>query len=123
MHMPPENCPNDVISESLPARIRVLEDSQGRHDAALERIGRDLDTVKKEVHEIRVTMRERDGQAQFLRTVFLTLLGLFVSGVIAMLAQIGVTVYYAGRMAAKLDHVILMVEDHEARIRAEEKKP
>jgi hypothetical protein len=123
MHLPPENCPNDGICVTLPTRIRVLEDSQGRHDAALERIGRDLDTVKKEVHEIRVTIRERDGQAQFFRTVFITLLGLFVSGVIAMLAQIGVTVYYAGRMAAKLDHVVQMVDDHEARLRIEERKP
>jgi hypothetical protein len=123
MHLPPENCPNDGVCVTLPTRIYALEEAQGRHDAALERIGRDLDTVKKEVHEIRITIRERDGQAQFLRTVFLTLLGLFVSGVIAMLAQIGVTVYYAGRMTAKLDYMVLMVEDHEARLRIEEKRP
>jgi hypothetical protein len=100
-----------------------LEESRGRHDAALERIGNDLDQVKREVHEIRVTIRERDGQSQFLRTVFITLLGLFVSGVIAMLTQIGVTVYYAGRMASQLDHVVVMVEDHEARLRIQERRP
>jgi hypothetical protein len=123
MHLPPENCPNDGVCVTFPTRIHALEDARGRHDAALERIGRDLDTVKKEVHEIRVTIRERDGQAQFLRTVFLTLLGLFVSGVLAMIAQIGVTVYYAGKMAEKIDRMVLVVDDHEARIRAEERKP
>jgi hypothetical protein len=123
MHLPPENCPNDGVCVTLPTRIYALEDAQGRQDAALERIGKDLDQVKREVHEIRVTIRERDGQAQFLRTVFLTLLGMFVSGVIAMLAQIGVTVYYAGKMAEKIDRMVLVVDDHEARIRAEERKP
>lgn len=92
-----------------------------RHDAGLNRIGSDLDQVKKDVHEIRVTLRERDQMMAFLRTVFLALLGVFLASGLGVVTQIGVTVYWAGQLNTTVNSLTTTVSDHEARLRETDK--
>lgn len=112
----------DSQETGLYFRVHQLEENHSRHDAALGRIGSAVDHVQGEVHEIRVTLRERDKMQDFLKTVFLTLLGCFAGSLLAIIVQIGTTVYFAGRMSEKLDRMSLSIDDHEARLRIEEKK-
>lgn len=120
LHVPPEACPNDGVCMSIQPTLDAHEEQLSRHDKALGRIGTDLDQVKKDVHEIRITLREKDQMMHFLRTVFLALLAVFFSGVIAVIGQIGVTVWWAGQLNTTITLNQHSISDHESRIRSEE---
>jgi hypothetical protein len=121
LQKPPQSCPNDGICANIIPRIEECEDRENRHEKALERMGAILDTVQKEVHEIRVVLRERDKTQDFLRTVFLTLLGCFGAGSIAVVIQVFITVHYFGSMTEKIERVVRIVDDHEVRLRSNER--
>jgi len=59
---------------------------------------------------------------EFLKTVFVGMLICFVGGMLGILGQVGLTVYYSGGVKMQLDQVIASVVDHEQRIRTEERK-
>jgi len=120
LNMPPEACPNGGVCLMIQPQIDEHADKLHRHEKALERIGSDLDTVKKDVHEIRVTLREKDQMMNFLRTVFLALLGIFASGVIGIVVQVGATVWWAGQLNSTIAANQLAINDHEQRLRSEE---
>jgi len=122
LHMPPAACPNDGICMSLPAKIESLEASDRRHEGSMSELSGDLNTLKKDVHEIKITLRERDKMQEFLKTVFVGMLICFVGGMLGILGQVGLTVYYSGGVKMQLDQVIASVVDHEQRIRTEERK-
>ena len=120
LELPPAACPNGGVCMTHTPRLEEVEKNVERHDAALNRIGTDLDTVKKDVHEIRITLREKDQMMSFLRTVFLALLGCFASGVIAIIIQIGATVWWAGQLNTTMIINGKSISDHEIRLRSEE---
>jgi len=107
---------------SLPAKIETLEAADARHEKSMAELSSDMAAVKQDVHEIKVTLRERDKMQEFLKTVFVGMLICFVGGMLGILVQVGMTVYYAGGVKMQLDQVITAVADHEARIRQEEQE-
>jgi hypothetical protein len=114
LRRPPNDCPNDGVCSSILPRLEECEDSNKEHSELLTKIG-------SEVHDIKVTLRERDRTHDFLRTVFLTLLGCFAGGALAMVVQVVVTVHYFGGMTEKLERVVRAVDDHEHRLREHSK--
>ena len=85
------------------------------HDAALNRIGTDLDVVKKEVHEIRIVLRERDTSMAFLRAVFLSILAVG-------LVEVASTLWWAATLTNKVEALIANSQDWETRMRASERE-
>ena len=115
IHTPPAGCPNDGICSVVVPRLEEGEKRLDNHDAALNRIGVDLDQVKREVHEIRVVLRERDGSMNFLRTVFLSILGVG-------LVQVASTLWWAATLTNKVEALIANSQDWETRMRASERE-
>lgn len=100
---------------TLEPRINEVEKDLERHDKALGRIGTDLDTVKRDIHEIRVVLRERDNTVSFLKTVFIAILAVGI-------LQFSATVWWAATVTSQLETMGEKVLDHETRIRIEERQ-
>lgn len=113
--LPPEGCPNSGACLTIIPRLEEGEARMNNHDAALNRIGTDLDVVKKEVHEIRIVLRERDTSMAFLRTVFLSILGVG-------LVQVASTLWWAATLTNKVEALIANSQDWETRMRASERE-
>ena len=91
----------------------ILDEHQreiDRHDKALTRIGAAVDATQKDVHEIRVMIRERDGIMNFLKTVFIALCGIG-------LLQVGSTIWFASSLNTTVTANQSIISDHEARVR------
>jgi hypothetical protein len=69
-----------------------------------------LTLIGKEVHEIKVTLRERDKLGGFLQTAFVSILG-------AIGLQFVTSVWWASSVSNKLENSISVVADHEVRLR------
>jgi uncharacterized protein YukE len=85
-----------------------------RHSSALSRISDTLDSLQRETHEIRVTLRERDQTTRFLRASFNAIL-------VAVVMQLAGTVWWAAKMEAAVQVMTHAVSDHEDRLRHQEK--
>jgi uncharacterized protein YukE len=85
-----------------------------RHSSALSRISDTLDSLQRETHEIRVTLRERDQTTRFLRASFNAIL-------VAVVMQLAGTVWWAAKMDAAVQAMTHTVSDHEDRLRHQEK--
>lgn len=122
MNVPSSDCSNSGACVQIMPRLEEGDRRMNAHENALNRIGSDLDSLKKDLHEVRVTLRERDGMMNFLRTVFVTLLAVFASGVIAVIVQVGTTVWWAAQLNAAVESNQKTLADHELRLRTEEKE-
>ena len=111
---PPANCPNEGICLTVTPRLDETDKTLARHDAALTRIGSNLEEVKFDLADIRITLRERDQIMGFIKTVFTAIL-------FGLLVQIGTTVWWAGRLQSSVETLEKVALDHEARIRLDEK--
>ncbi len=120
LHTPPADCPNDGVCVLTQPQLAEHSDKINRHEKALERIGEDMEQVKKDVHEIRVTLREKDQMMNFLRTVFLSLLGVFATGVFGVFIQISATVWWASQLNTTMESSQRTLTDLETRMRSEE---
>lgn len=87
-----------------------------RHSSALSRISDTLDSLQRETHEIRVTLRERDQTTRFLRASFNAIL-------VAVVMQLAGTVWWAAKMDAAVQAMTQTVSDHEERLRSQERMP
>jgi hypothetical protein len=123
LELPPEACPNGGVCITLGPRV-------DQHDIALASVAKDIGTLKADVHEIKITLRERDNLMGFLKTVFLSLLSIFFVGLMGICGQVVMTarwmaqtdMQFANLLEAEAD-LKQIVSDHEERIRFEEKKP
>jgi hypothetical protein len=114
LKMPPAACPNDGACLTILPRLEEGDRRMNNHDAALNRIGTDLDAVKKDVHSINITLRERENIISFLRTIFLSLLGVG-------LVQVCATIWWASQLNSTVQRNTQVISDHEMRIRQEER--
>ena len=103
------------MSDDHIARLDQHERELGRHAKALERIGTHLDVMGKEVHEVRVTLREKDETTKFLKSIFSAIL-------VAVVLQLAGTVWWAAQLDSAVRVLTTAVSDHEARLRMEEQK-
>jgi hypothetical protein len=85
-----------------------------RHSQSLRRIGDSLESLQRETHEIRVTLRERDQTTKFLKAVFNSIL-------VAVVLQLAGTVWWAAKMDAAVVAMTHTVSDHEDRLRFQER--
>jgi hypothetical protein len=118
IHRPPEQCPNDGICLSLGPRVDL-------HETTLNTVVNDMGSLKKDVHEIKITLRERDNLMGFLKAVFISLLSISFLGLMTVGGQIVMT----ARWMAQTDMRFTFMErthadteqtvaDHEARLRS-----
>lgn len=103
------------MSEIEQTRLKEHDRELDRHSKALQRIGETLDSLQKETHEIRVTLRERDETTRFLKATFNAIL-------IAVVLQLAGTVWWAAQIDAAVKTLTSEINDHESRLRTEEKK-
>jgi phage shock protein A len=87
-----------------------------RHSQSLRRIGDSLESLQRECHEIRVTLRERDQTTKFLKATFNSIL-------VAVVIQLAATVWWAAKMDAAVQAMTHTVSDHEERLRSQERVP
>jgi hypothetical protein len=118
MHMPPPGCPNEGVCLTLGPRV-------DQHEAALSSLGTDIGALKRDVHEIKVTLRERDNLMGFLKTVFVALLSIFFLGLSAVVGQVVMTARWMAQTDMKFEAIANSthdieadVADHEQRLRA-----
>lgn len=95
-------------------RIDDADRELERHTKALERIGAGLDQQGKDLHEIRIMFRERDGTMNFIRNVFL---GLLAVGIL----QVGSTIWFAASLNTTVVWNTSIINDHELRLRSGER--
>jgi hypothetical protein len=79
-----------------------------------ESLRNEVSSIDRKVVSIEAKLGERDSLNNFLRTVFVSLLG-------AVMLQLGVTVWYAGRQSQAIETLAASVNDHETRLRAHER--
>jgi len=102
-----------MSSDEYGHRIDHHDKELARHSGALSRISDSLDSLQRETHEIRVTLRERDQTTKFLKTVFNSIL-------VAVVLQLAGTVWWAAKMEAAVQVMTHAVSDHETRLRQQE---
>lgn len=105
--------PSDTLSD--------IQSQIFRHDAALTRIGSDLDGVKTdlheirgEVHETRIVLRERDHNSAWIK-------GVAASLVLLGVTNLGAGSWWASKTSTSVDQLSRQVNDIELRLRQAEK--
>ena len=123
LQRPPSDCPNDGLCFTLQPRVENVEDGLGV-------VNKDLSALRQDVHEIKITLRERDNLMGFLKTVFVALLGIFVMGLIGTFGQVVMTARWMAQTDMKFEVMTTaaqelksLVADHEVRLRDVERKP
>lgn len=86
-----------------------------RHSKALNRIGESLDSLTRETHEIRITLRERDETTRFLKTSFNAIL-------LGILMQLAGTIWWAAKLDSAVETLSANISDHESRLRKGEQQ-
>jgi ferric-dicitrate binding protein FerR (iron transport regulator) len=114
INRPPDDCPNGGVCATMLPRLENVEEQDERHSAALERIGGAMDQLQKEVHEIRVTLRERDKLGGFLQTAFMSILGVLI-------IQIVTGIWWASTITGQMQAASSAIIDHELRLREHSK--
>jgi hypothetical protein len=111
LRRPPAECPNDGVCSSLIPRLEDCEQANINHAKVVGEIGVSLGSLRDEVHEIKITLRERDKLGSFLQTAFMSILGVLV-------VQLFASIWWASSLTHKLETSMHKIEDHEARLRA-----
>lgn len=114
LNPPSPDCPNSGVCITMLGRIDDADRELERHTKALERIGAGLDQQGKDLHEIRIMFRERDGTMNFIRNVFL---GLLAVGIL----QVGSTIWFAASLNTTVVWNTSIINDHELRLRSGER--
>lgn len=108
-------CPKPGFCLDLEPRLERVEDASSRHEAMISKCAMTLDSVKSDVHAIRVEGTIRGGQADNLAKWFLSLIAIG-------LLQFGGTVWWASSLNTTVTTVVAQYADHEARLRLEERE-
>jgi hypothetical protein len=110
LRRPPSDCPNDGVCSSLLPRLEDCEQANDQHAKGLSDIGQSIVSLREEVHEIKITLRERDKLGSFLQTAFMSILGVLV-------VQLFASIWWASSLTHKLESSMARIEDHELRLR------
>jgi hypothetical protein len=110
LERPPEECPNGGVCLEIPPRILRLEEAHARNDASIRAIQASLESVKRDTHEMRVTLRERDRNWTWVQSAFGALL-------VFAVVQIGTTIWFASQISAQVGQHERVIADHEERLR------
>lgn len=94
---------------TLAPRIQRCEEANAQNSHSLEKIGTDLDVVKREVHEIKVVLRERDKLGSFLQTAFVSILA-------GIGLQFVAAVWWASTITSKMESVGATLSEHRTQI-------
>jgi hypothetical protein len=107
---PPPDCPNEGLCISVHPRLESLEQAHGRNDASIRDIRANVDTMQRDLHEVRVTLRERDKNWAFIQSTFIAL-------IVAAGVQISTTIWFASQLSATVEQHGRVLTDHEDRLR------
>jgi hypothetical protein len=110
LQRPPAECPNGELCLTVHPRLESLEQAHKRNDASIREIRTNVETMQRDLHEVRVTLRERDKNWTFIQSTFVGLL-------IAAGLQISTTIWFASRLSATVEQHASDIADHEERLR------
>jgi hypothetical protein len=114
INQPPQDCPNGGVCATMLPRLEQVEEQDEKHSEALGRISDTMGQLQKEVHEIRVVLRERDKLGTFLQTAFISILAV-------LLIQLATGIWWASTITHKMENAGIAILDHEVRLREHSK--
>jgi hypothetical protein len=109
--MPPPECPNGGLCLVVLPRIEAAE-------LRIKTIEETLETLhgqSSDIKGLQIIQKERDQVFDFIKKVFIAIL-------VAVVMQVGTTIWWAAKLQAAIDTAREVIGDHELRLRAEERE-
>jgi hypothetical protein len=110
LQRPPAECPNGELCLTVHPRLESLEQAHKRNDASIREIRASVESMQRDLHEVRVTLRERDKNWTFIQSTFIAL-------IVAAGVQISTTIWFASQLSATVEQHGSILTDHEDRLR------
>lgn len=111
--MPPASCPNGGICIAIIPRLENIEQNVSKLEANCGTYTKEQEFQNIAIKSLQIIQQERDQVFDFIKKVFIAIL-------VAVVMQVGTTIWWAAKLQSAIDTAASLIDDHETRIRVNE---